>query len=77
LGRVLLEEEVRMGEIVRVHFQQRAPLEDERWKDDFREVHSDLHLREEVTNDRAVALDLHVELVVVLVQGYGWDQLRK
>jgi aminoglycoside phosphotransferase family enzyme len=58
-----------MGEIVRVHFQQRAPLEDERWKDDFREVHSDLHLREEVTNDRAVALDLHVELVVVLVQG--------
>ena len=63
------DEEVGVGEVVGVHLEEGASFEDEGGEDDLGQVHADLHLREEVADDRALALHFDVVLVVVVVEG--------
>lgn len=51
---VLLQKEIRMRKIICVHFQQRAAFQDEGWQHNFREVHADLNLGQQVGHNISV-----------------------
>lgn len=64
--------QIRVGKVVGVHLQEGAPLEDERRQHNLRQIHADLHLRQEMRHNRAVRL--HWQIIVGLVLVNCWRE---
>lgn len=61
-----VQEDVRVSEEVGVHLEQRPAFQNEGGQNDFRQIHSYAYLRQQVSDDRPVALHVHVLLVTVV-----------
>lgn len=47
-------EQIRMGKVISVHFEQWSTLENESGQHDLRQIHADFHLRQEMCNNRTM-----------------------